>query len=121
MDPVQFRIIWDVLFEAIAALIVLSFLVERALALVVEHRFFVAKFNKKGIKEVLALIVSYLVVRGIEFDVFAIVFKQDEISRWGIFMTSAVVAGGSKASVKLFHDLLGVKSQAQKAADEVKQ
>lgn len=60
MDPAQFRIIWDVLFEAIAALVVLSFLIERALALVVEHRVFVAKFNKKGIKEVLALIVSYL-------------------------------------------------------------
>ncbi len=36
----------------------------------------------------------------------------------GLVMTAAIIAGGSKASVKFFHDILGIKSKAlqEKAA-----
>lgn len=118
MDPALFRIDWEVLFEALMTLIVLSFFVERALALLFEHRAFVQRLEQKGIKEILALIVSYAVVQGVEFDIFAIVFHLEHPSKWGYVMTAAIIAGGSKASVKLFHDILGIKSKAlqEKAA-----
>jgi len=41
MDPIQFRIDWDVLFELLMTLIVLAFFVERALSIIVENRLFV--------------------------------------------------------------------------------
>jgi hypothetical protein len=44
------------------------------------------------------------------------VFHADETTWWGYLVTAAVVAGGSKASIKLFHDLLQVKSTAQRQA-----
>ena len=115
MDPALFRIDWEVLTEALVTLIVLSFFVERAVAVVVEHRVFVEKLEKKGVKEVLALVASYAVVQGVQFDIFAIVFHLDNVSRWGFFMTAAIVAGGSKASVKLFQDILNIKSNALRA------
>lgn len=118
MDPALFRIDWEVLFEALMTLIVLSFLVERALAVLFEHRIFVQRLEQKGIKEILALFVSYAVVQGVEFDIFAIVFHLEHPSKWGYVMTAAIIAGGSKASVKLFQDILGIKSKAlqEKAA-----
>lgn len=118
MDPALFRIDWEVLFEALMTLIVLSFFVERALAILFEHRAFVQRLDQKGIKEILALIVSYAVVQGVEFDIFAIVFHLEHSSKLGYVMTAAIIAGGSKASVKLFHDILGIKSKAlqEKAA-----
>jgi hypothetical protein len=33
---------------------------------------------------------------------------------WGYLITAAIIAGGSKASLKLFQDLLKVKSTAEK-------
>ncbi len=112
MDPALFRIDWEVLFEALTTLVVLSFLVERALAVIFESRAFVERVDKKGIKEIVAVIVSYAVVQGVDFDVFAIIFHLDHPSKWGLFMTAAIVAGGSKASIKLFHDILDIKGQA---------
>ena len=32
----------------------------------------------------------------------------------GHFITAAIVAGGSKASIKFFHDVMGVMSNAEK-------
>lgn len=112
MDPALFRIDWEILLEALSTLVVLSFLVERALAVIFEHRAFVERVEKKGVKEIIAIAVSYAVVQGVDFDVFAIVFHLDHPSKWGLFMTAAIVAGGSKASIKLFHDVLDIKGQA---------
>lgn len=112
MDPALFRIDWEVLFEALTTLVVLSFLIERALAVIFEHRAFVERAEKKGLKEIIAVVVSYTVVQGVEFDIFAIVFHLDHPSKWGFFMTAAIVAGGSKASIKLFHDILDIKGKA---------
>ena len=121
MDPNLFHIDWDQFFEVLAAVVVLAFVVERALALLFEHRWFVKNFDEKGLKEPIALIVSLVVCWYWDFDLVSVLLKADKISFGGEFLTAAVIAGGSKASVKLFTDLLGVHSQAAKAAKEVKE
>lgn len=116
MDPSLFRLDWDVLIEVLVAIIVLSFFIERALSLPFEHRWFVARFGEKGLKEPIAFLVSLAIVRFWNFDAVGVVFHADETTWWGYLITAAVIAGGSKASIKLFQDLLQVKSAAARAA-----
>lgn len=116
MDPSQFRIDWEVLTEVLVSLIVLAFFIERALSIVFEHRFFVERLGQTGLKEPIALLVSLAIVRYWNFDALGIVFHADTTTWWGYLVTAAIVAGGSKASIKLFHDLLQVKSNAARAA-----
>lgn len=112
MDPSQFRIDWEVLTEVLIAIIILAFFIERALSLLFEHRWFVAKFEKSGLKEPIAFLVSLAIVRYWNFDALGIVFHADVTTWWGYLVTAAIVAGGSKASIKLFQDILQVKSNA---------
>lgn len=118
MDPSLFRIDWEVLAEVMAAIIVLSFFIERALSLVFEHRLYIKHLDKKGLKEPIAFVLSYAVVSGWQFDAMAVILKADETAWWGYLVTAAIVAGGSKASIKLFHDLLNVKSQSLRTKQE---
>jgi len=184
MDPNLYHLDWERTLEAIAGIIVLSFLVERVAALVFESRWFVlntkvpepdsveSKREKVGvdsakaliasngedagalqglepnssiwppdvsaaemvkrakahllqirrrhmrrqtltrlpIKELGAFLLSLAICLAFEFDALAIIMLSTETHVWGEIMTAAVVAGGSKASVKLFHDLLGIRS-----------
>lgn len=118
MDPALFRIDWEVLFEVLGAIIVLSFFVERALALVFEHRWFVNRLSEKGLKEPIAFLVSLGIVKYWNFDALGVIFHADKTSWWGYLVTAAIIAGGSKASIKLFHDLLKVRSTASLAASD---
>ena len=113
MDPVLFRIDWETLFEVLGTMVVLSFFVERALAVVVESRIFIdSRIDKQGVKEILSLALSYAVILVAKFDAIAAIFKLETQSAAGYFITAAVIAGGSKASLKLFHDILDIKSDA---------
>ena len=112
MDPALFRIDWEVLAEVLTTITVLAFFVERALSLVFEHRIFVAKLNEKGLKEPIAFIVSLVVVSYWGFDALGIIMHADKTTFWGYIITAAIIAGGSKASIKLFHDVLKTKSSA---------
>ncbi len=115
-DPSLFRIDWEVLAEVLASIVVLSFFIERALSLVFEHRSFVKRLGQKGIKEPIAFLVSLGVVKYWGFDALSVIFHSDTTTWWGFIITAAIVAGGSKASIKLFHDVIGAKSRALKAA-----
>ncbi len=112
MDPALFRIDWEVLAELLMTITVLAFFIERALSLVFEHRLFVAKLDKKGVKEPIAFVISLIVVRYWKFDALGILMHADRASIWGYLITAGIVAGGSKASIKLFQDLMKVKSSA---------
>lgn len=114
MDPSLFRIDWEVLFEVLMAIIILSFFVERALSLLFEHRLYLNHFDKKGFKEPIAFLVSLALVRYWNFDALSVLFHADTTSWAGYAITAAIIAGGSKASVKLFHDIFNVKSSAQR-------
>lgn len=120
MDPALFRIDWEVLAEVLATITVLSFFVERALSIVFEHRLFVKSLDEKGLKEPIALIASFLVVKLWNFDALSIVLNSDKTSWLGYLITAAVISGGSKASIKLFHDVLKTKSTALKVKMQAK-
>jgi hypothetical protein len=121
VDPVQFRIDWEVLSELLVTIIVLAFFIERALSLVVENKLFVrSKLDDIGIKEVLSFALSWVAVKIVGFDAMAVLFKMDAPTFLGYLITAAIIAGGSKASIKLFHDLMDVKSSAVRQKDAQK-
>jgi len=112
MDPNLFHLDWERTFEVVAAVVVLSLLVERALAPLFEHRAFIRRFDKRGVKEPLAFLVALAVCLYWEFDAVSMVILRPKVSLAGEVLTAAIVAGGSKGSVKLFRDVLGFKSTA---------
>ena len=120
MDPNLFHLDWDRTIEVLATIVVLSFFVERALALVFEHKWFVAKFRDRGLKEPITFLVAAYLCRRWNFDAVSVVVLSDSVSLPGMLLTAAVIAGGSKASVKLFHDVLGVRSTAERDAQDEK-
>ena len=112
MDPNLFHLDWDRVAEVLGALVVLSFFVERALAIIFESRWFLKKLDQFPIKEFIAFGVSLLVCITWHFDSLSMVLLTDHTSLLGEIVTAGVVAGGSKASLKLFHDVLNVRSSA---------
>lgn len=112
-----FSIDWDVLAQLLATIIVLAFFVERALAILFEHRWYVDHLKGKGLSEPIAFGVSFLAVRYWEFDALSVLFDKDEHFFLGYVITAAIVAGGSKASIKLFHDIFKAKSTALRQSE----
>ena len=113
MDPNLFHIDWERLFEVLVAIVVVSFLVERALALLFETRFFIKHAQGKSLKELLAFIAGVVICWYWDFDAFSMIFLKEQVTVVGVVITGAIVAGGSKASIKLFRDLLGFRSTAE--------
>lgn len=120
MDPNLFHIDWERLSEVLIAIVVLSFLIERALAMLFESRFFINRFKEKSLKEIIAVTVGALVCWYWDFDALSMIFLKDSVTIFGAIITGAIIAGGSKASIKLFKDVLGVKSNAQDHEDKLK-
>lgn len=120
MDPNLFHIDWEQLFEVLAAVVVLSFVVERALALVFEHRWYVARYSERGFKAPIAFAFSIAICLHWDFDLVSVLLTNEKTAFIGKILTAAVIAGGSKASIKLFQDVLGVQSQSAKAAAEAR-
>lgn len=121
MDPLLFGLHADVVGEALGAIVILSLLIERALAPIFEWRPVLKKITEKGIKEPVAVIVSVAVVVYLQFDALAVMFSQEQNSWIGYLVTGLVIAGGSKGSVALFRDYLGIKSTARKDYEEAKE
>jgi hypothetical protein len=115
MNPNLFNLEWDRLLEVLATVIVLAFLVERALSLLFEHRLYIKHFNQKGFKEPIAFVVSLLVCWFWDFDAIGIVILAEKTSLIGKVITAAIIAGGSKGSIRLFRDILDIRSDAERA------
>lgn len=115
-DPNQFAIDWATLFEMLALIILLAFVVERALAMVYESTPFVKfslkrKLADKGdFKTLGAFILSSLVTMLFQIDLVAVILSHAHTSLFGELLTASVIAGGSKASIALFRNILDVKS-----------
>lgn len=117
MDPNLFHIDGERLVEVLFTIVVLSFLVERALSILFESRFFIDRFEKKSLKELIGFATSALICWQWNFDALSILLVQETTSVYGAIITGAVIAGGSKASLKLFRDILGIASKRAKAMD----
>ena len=120
MDPNLFAIDGERLFEVLMAIVVLSFLVERALAVFFESEWAVDRLAQKGVKELITFAVAVGVCRHWDFDAISVLFVRERTELWGHLITAGVVAGGSKASIKLFHDVFGVMSKAERERQEIR-
>lgn len=116
MDPNLFHIDYGRLFEILVTIVVLSMVVERALSVLFESRGFIERTkNIKGVRELISFIVSVAVCLYWQFDAITIlIVSNDEMTIPGMIITGGVVAGGSKGSIKLFKDVLGFMSTAEK-------
>lgn len=112
MDPNLFHVDWERLLEVLIAIIVLSFFLERALALIFESRAYVNKLQGKGYKEPVAFLLAFLICWRWDFDAVSIVILSESTTLLGQGITAGIIAGGSKASIKLFQELMNVKSSA---------
>lgn len=118
MDPNLFHIDGERLMEVLFTIVVLSFFVERALSVLFESRFFIKRLSKKSLKELIAFIVGTVLCWYWDFDAISILLVKEKMTVYGFILTGAIIAGGSKGSVKLFKDLLGVKSSAAAEDDK---
>ena len=115
-DPNQFAINWATLFEMLALIILLAFVVERALAMVYESKPYVRislkrkKEDKGDFKTLGAFTLSALVTILFQIDLVAVIMSHAHTSLVGELLTASVIAGGSKASIALFRNILDVKS-----------
>ncbi len=116
MDPNLFHLDWERVGEVLATIVVLSFFLERALAILFESRVFIKRFEGKGLKEWIAAAVCVVVCIIWKFDAISMIVLTDRTTVFGEIVTGAVIAGGSKASLKLFHDVWDVRSSAHVVA-----
>ena len=101
MDPNLFHLDWERVGEVLAAIVVLSFILERALAILFESRSFLKRFESAGIKEWIAAAVCIAVCIVWKFDAISMIVLTDKTTVFGEIVTGAVIAGGS-------NDLTGV-------------
>lgn len=119
MDPNLFHLDWERVFEALVAIIVLAFLVERALSPIFECRPFIVSLDRPGVKELIAVAVAVTGCLWWQFDAISIILLAEKTTIPGAVVTGCVIAGGSKASIKLFHDVLNIKSATFERRHEV--
>ena len=71
--------------------------------------------------ESLSFVVAVAVCWIIQFDALTISFvSSDTMSEFGYIFTGAIVAGGSKGSIKLFQDWIGFMSNAEEQRQALK-
>jgi len=117
----------DSLTEGLVLIVVLAFLIERALAIVFDWSPFERRFGKSDLKTPIALAVSIAVAAALNFKLFGIVARECQscglspgIPGWiDVVLTGAIIAGGSAAAVKLVQDVLGINKVLRDEKREV--
>lgn len=120
MDPNLIHLDWERTFEALTIVVVLAFVVERALALLFESDPLIRHLECRGLKEGIALVVSIAVCWTWKFDAVSMFLLTEQTSIPGYILTGAVVAGGSKASIKLFHDVFNIRSSSSELRYDIR-
>src|SRR6185369_17416346 len=111
LDPNLFRVDWEQTAEVLAMITVLAFIVERALAVVFESKIYLTTMGKAPVKEFITFGACVLICYLWNFDALSVILHGDKLTLTGRALTALVIAGGSKASLKLFRDVLGIESQ----------
>jgi len=118
MDPNFWALDHERTFQALLTIVVLAFLIERALAPLFESKLFIRAVRRRSVvKEPVAVAVAVLVCWVWQFDAVSIILRDEVMNWYGFALTGLVIAGGSKASVKLFKDVLGIMSSAEADKD----
>lgn len=156
MDPNLFHLDWERTFEALVAIMVLAFFVERACALLFESRWYIRLFEDPRVakptipipdpddphaaevpppppppkdmpgrmypvKELIAFGLAAVVCVVWQFDAVSMILLREKTSIVGSLITAAVIAGGSKASIALFHSIMNIRSSADQERQKLKQ
>ena len=88
--------------------------------LVFESKLYINTLGGKDLKPLIALLVSFGVCSWVKFDAMSVLFVRDKMHVLGYFLTAAIVAGGSKASIALFKNFWKVMSDAEKIRQQKK-
>lgn len=122
---------FDTFAQAMLLLIFASFVVERSLAVVYETDVYISRFgDKKYLKPTIAILYAAAFVWIVDINLVELInlgAKKPDADigyHWNslsinvmnvliILVTGVFVAGGSKASLKLFRDVMNIKSSAE--------
>jgi hypothetical protein len=104
------------IFDAFMLVTIMAVLLERSLALVFEQKFVQRILSGKGLKEIIAFGICFFVCKEWAIDVVSMMLKVEPGKMLGFAITAAAIAGGSKASIKLFNDVIGI-GKTRKDAD----
>jgi hypothetical protein len=99
-------------------LLLLAVLLERALAVLFESYFYVRWISRFRLKEIIFLSTALLISVHYQIDMISVIVFADkrDPSIVGIIASAAIVAGLGKGSNKFFRDILGIQSNAARAA-----
>lgn len=114
MDPNLFALDWDRTAEVLATIIVLAFMLERALAWLFELEWWVRSQKARAARPFVTIVAAAWICWYLKFDAFSIILPQAKTNAIGYIVTAMVIAGGSKASIALFRDVMGAESTVSK-------
>lgn len=107
----------DKLIQGLVVVVLLSFIIERALAVFFDMEKLRDRLSKYDLKPWISIVVSIAVCGFLQFDILRVLTEADvmgvklgTVPPWlGIGLTGLTVAGGSAGAVKLFQDVLGLR------------
>ena len=109
---------------ALTMLVILSLILERALAVIFEWGGWREWLASKKLRAPIALGVAYAICIWADFDVLSILFAKENgytgDFSLGPLITAAVIAGGSKGAILLFQGVLGFGRESVNARIEGK-
>ncbi|MBL7845558.1 MAG: hypothetical protein KF846_13690 [Cyclobacteriaceae bacterium] len=140
MDPNLFHIDYGRLIELVTALSLTAIFIERALAPLFESRWFIDRTEareyipahslvntkttvpeqserpkRKGIREFIAVVVSFAVCYFWDIDAMSIMLQSKEtVTLPGMLLTAGIISGGAKGSNVLFQNVLDIMSSAER-------
>lgn len=117
---------FDAVVGVLATLVLVATIVERMLAFVFEHDWFVRLTTRldaantrvskwPGLKGVLALAASLGISFGYDFDIFKVLFPENSNEVTGKLITGFVIAGGSAGALAIFQSYLGIGKDSRDA------
>ena len=114
---------WSHFDDALLYLILCSFVVERALAVLYETEFYIRNFSYyENVKPGFAIIFATIFAGFLDVNLYELLSDGKSASYdWSdprnlvvVTFTGLFLAGGSKPSMKLFRDVMGIQSSAEK-------
>lgn len=121
---------WDAFSQSMLLLILASFVIERSLAVIFETRGYIQRFGmNKHLKPMIAIVYGMVFLAVFDINVAEVIRQSGTVESpsvgyvWSsgpsgitrnllIIMISGIfIAGGSKASLKLFRDVWGIRSK----------
>ena len=103
---------------SLGKLVVLAMLLERALVILFDYRWYKKKLDKLGFKVPISFVTSWLICFYYKFDVLSALFEPNTPTSMGMFLTAAIVAGGSAGAITLFQGVFKFSKEAQDVMKE---